>query len=126
MSKNPQIKLWHRRLGHTSNAKVVEVAKFNNRIDIAIKNDHITKNLSFDSEKIDKDKCEDLGQTFTANNKHERLLPLINAINNINGPDNSKIERLCDPYIESKHIKIVRYKKITPTTKKLQKIHADL
>ena len=43
----------------------------------------------------------------------------------INNLDSSEIKKLCDPCIESKYIKIVRYKKMTPTGK-LQEIHADL
>ena len=48
-----------------------------------------------------------MGQILTANNEHERFPPLMAIIND---PDNNEIEKLCDPYIESKHTKIVRYK----------------
>lgn len=36
------------------------------------------------------------------------------------------IEKLCKTCIESKHIRIVRSKKITTTTRKLQEVYADL
>ena len=44
----------------------------------------------------------------------------------INNLDNSEIEKLYDPCIESKYIKISRHKKMTLTTRKLDEIHADL
>ena len=40
---------------------------------------------------------------------------------NING-----VEELCKACIESKHTRIVKSKRITPTIKRLQEIHADL
>lgn len=40
--------------------------------------------------------------------------------------DSNEIEKLYDPCIESKHIKIIRHKRMTPTNHKLQKIHANL
>ena len=123
LSKNSQIRLWHRRLGYTSNTKVVEPSKLNNGIDIIIEDDLLIENLSSDSEIDNKDKCKDLGQIFTTNNEHERLSPLIAIINN---SDNDEIEKLYNPCSENMHIKTVRYKKMTPTTRKLQEIHADL
>lgn len=39
---------------------------------------------------------------------------------------NDNVEKLCDPCIESKHTKIIGYKKKTLTTRKLQEIYADL
>ena len=123
LSKNPQIKLWHRRLRHASNARVMEISKLDNEINITIEDDLLTENLSSDSGMDDKDRCKDMGQTLNANNKHERLSPLMAIINN---PDNSEIKKLWDSYIKSKHTKIVRHKKMTPTTRKLQEIHANL
>ena len=123
LSKNPQIRLWHRKLGHASNTRVVETSKLNNKIDIIIENDFLTKNLSSNSGMDDKDKCKNMGQNLIVNNKHEKL-PLLKAI--INKTDSSEIEKLCNTCIESKHIKIIRYKKMILTTRKLQKIHVDL
>ena len=40
--------------------------------------------------------------------------------------NNNEIEKLYDSYIESNHTKIVRYKNMTPTTKKLQVFHVNL
>lgn len=115
-SKDPQIRLWYKRPGHASNAKVVEVFQLNNRIDITLEDDLPTKNLSSDLGIDNKDECKNLGQIFTVDNKHERLLPLMAIIND---PDNCEIKKLYNLYIKSKYTKIIRYKKMTLTTKKL-------
>ena len=88
-----------------------------------IENDHSIKDLSSNWGRDDKDKYKDLWQILIANDKHERLSSLMAIIND---PDNSEIKKLCDPYIESKHTKIVKYKKMTPITRKLQEIHVNL
>lgn len=50
LSKNPQIKLWHRRHRYASNAKVVKASKLNDKINILIKDDQKIEKLSSDSE----------------------------------------------------------------------------
>ena len=35
------------------------------------------------------------------------------------------VKQLCNPYIENKHTKIIKHKKMTPTTCKLQEIHTN-
>ena len=37
-----------------------------------------------------------------------------------------EMEELCKAYIESKHTRLVKSKKITPTSWRLQEVHADL
>ena len=121
-SKNLEITLWHRKLGHECNTGVVEASTLNNRIDITIEDDHSTKNLSSnqgtDNEKIYKD----LGRILTADNKHRRHLQLMIIFND---PENIEIKKLCIFYIESKYRKIIRHKNMTSTTKKLQEIYAN-
>lgn len=39
LSKNLQIRLWYRQLGHASNARIVEASKFTDKIDITINKD---------------------------------------------------------------------------------------
>ena len=54
-------------------------------------------------------------------------MPMIASTSGDN-PDNFEetyVEQLCDLCIESKHIKIVKHKKITPTNPKLQEIYPD-
>ena len=52
------------------------------------------------------------------------LLNKVTSTSSIDLDDN--FEQLCDSCIESKHTKIIRHKKMTLTTCKLQEIHADL
>lgn len=68
LSKNPQIRLWYRKLGYASNARVIEESKLNNGIDITIEDNFPTEDLAFNSEIDDEDECNDLGQTFITNN----------------------------------------------------------
>ena len=126
LSKNPQIKLWHRKLRYTSNARVVKASKLNDGIDIIIKDNYITEDFSFNLKKDNKEK--NLGQTVPGNDKYERfpLFIVIISNTNTNNYDNSKIERLFDLCIESKYTKIVRYKKMILITWKLQEIYTDL
>ena len=49
-SKNPQIKFWHRRLGHISNAKIVGASKLTDSINIS-EEDHIEEEFSSNFEK---------------------------------------------------------------------------
>ena len=101
----------------------MEASKLNNGIVITIKDDLSTENLFSDSRIDNEDKCKDLGQTIIAINRHEQLCLLVAIINN---SDRSKIKKLCDLCIESKYTKIVRYKKMTSTIRKLQEIHTNL
>ena len=94
----------------------MEASKLDNGIDITIEDDLSTNNLSFDSEMDDKDECKNLRQILIADDKHERLPPLMTIINDVNS---SEIKKLCELYIEIKYTKIVRHKKMTPTTRKL-------
>lgn len=48
------------------------------------------------------------------------------TINKVTKFNPNEVEKLCKVYIESKYIRIVKLQKIMLTTKKLQKVHADL
>ena len=93
LSKNSQIKLWHRKLKYISNTRVIEASKLNNRNNIKIKYDYSIKNFFSNSKRDDNDKYKDLGQTFITNDKYEGLFPLMAIIND---PNNSEIKKLCD------------------------------
>lgn len=107
LSKNPQIRLQYRRFGYVSNAKVVKVSKLNDKIDIIIEDDYITKDLSSNLAKNDDNKYNNLKQTLIANNKYKKpsLLLFMALISNINDFDNSKIKKLYNLYIENKYTK---------------------
>lgn len=118
-SKNSPIRPNYRRLRQTFNAKAVEVFILNDIINIIIEDNHTAKNLSFDLEKEDKDKCKDWRQPLIIHNKHDRPSQLTAMISNNNNHGKGEIKRLYDPYNECKYTKIIRYKKITLITQKL-------
>lgn len=62
---------------------------------------------------------------ISSNNNNNPPTLIANSLNQV--INSSKvIEELCNSCIENKHTKIIRHKKITPTTWKLQKIYTDL
>lgn len=126
LSKNPRIRLWHQQLDHLSNARVVEAFKLTDRIDITIKKSQQIQEEPFSSNsKVDNE--DKNSESSLASNTS--LLPatmLLNKVTSTGINPNYSIELLCDPYIKSKNIKIVKYKKITPTTCKLKEIYANL
>ena len=126
LSKNPQIRLWHQRLGHASNTRVVEAFKLTDGIDITIeKSEQIQEEpFSSDSEVDNKDKNSEL--STTSNTSSAPTITLLNKVTSTGTNPDQSVEQLCNPYIESKYTKIVRHKKMTLTTRKLKKIHADL
>ena len=126
LSKNLQIRLWHHCLGYASNARVIEALKLTNGIDITIEDDQQSLEgcFSSDSEKNNEDNSSEpsldrIDILFTP------TTTLLNKMTSTTNHDNS-VKQLCDPCIESKHTKIVRHKKMTPTTRTLQEIHVDL
>ena len=109
LSSNRQIQLWHCYLGNASNARVIQVSKLVDGIDLGeitgpIDDSHFSDSqLEFDS---DSDKPSPINKAMDLN---------------ING-----VEKLCETCIKSKHTKIVKSKRMTPTTKRLQEIHTNL
>lgn len=108
LSSNLQIRLWHCYLSHVSNTRVIQASKLVNKIEFGEAIGPDNKLSSSDSEPDDK------------NNKYDKDVdskpPTTNkAIEyNFNG-----IEKVCKACIESKHIRIVKSKKITSITKML-------
>ena len=95
----------------------MEISKLIDGIDISGE-DYLEKQLFSDSE--EDDKGENLELLIT--------MPIVASTSEDNSNDFVKtyVEQLCDLYIKSKHTKIVKYKKMTPTTHKLKEIHANL
>ena len=126
LSKNPQIKLWHHRLGHALNARVIKASKLTNGIDITIKDDQqsLEKCFSSDSEKDNEDNSSkpslDSVDIFPI-----PITTLLNKMTSTIDHDDS-VKQLCDPCIENKYTKIIRHKRMTPIIHKFQEIHADL
>ena len=110
LSFNPQIRLWYCRLGHASNVRVVQVSKLVDGINLGeITIEPINESQSFDSE-------------LKSDTDVDKPSP-INKAMELNIDD---VKELCKACIESKYTKIVKSKRMTSTTKRLQEIHADL
>lgn len=101
----------------------MKTSKLVDGIDITIDNGWQEERFSSDSE----DNNEDEILEPSPDNSPALMITLLNKITSTSSIDlNDDIKQLCDPCIENKYTKIVRHKKITLTTRRLQKIHADL
>lgn len=105
LSQNSQIRLWHRRLGHASNAKVIQASMSVNVISLGEVSKRWVALLRL-RERRESDTKE----------------PIV-----INKATDASVEaKLWNVCIESKHTRIVKSKKLTPTTQRPQEIGADL
>lgn len=115
LSLNPQIRLWQRRLSYASNARVIQASKLVDKIDFAEATEPDNEPHFSDSE-VDNEnnKSEDdaYRKPININKKMEYNL--------------NDVKELCEACIKSKHTRIIKLKKMTPITKKLQKVHTDL
>lgn len=126
LSINPQIRLWHRRLGLASNARVVEASKLTDGIDITIEEGLEIQEEPFSSNSEVDDEDKNSEQSPTSNTPLILVTTLLNKVTSTGINPNHSIEQLCDFYIESKRTKIVRYKKMTPTICKFEENYANL
>lgn len=108
LSSNLKIRLWHYRLGHASNVRVVQASKLVDEIDL--------KELSGLANKLYSSNSE------SNNDSDADILNVPAPINKIT----QGMEKFYEAYIESKYIRIIKSKKMTPITRRLQEIHADL
>ena len=102
-----------------SNVRVVLTSKLTDGINIIIDGGQVENYRLFSDSENDSE-VENLEPDPTNNNNYSSTL--INQVID----SNNVVKQLCNPCIESKYMKIVKYKKITPTTRKLQEIHVDL
>ena len=94
----------NRHFGHTSNARVIQAFNLVDGIDLG-KTRPVDEPHSSNSKSSDSD---------------------AKAINKAIEYNLGDVEELCETCIKSKHIRIVKSKKMTPTTRRLQEVHADL
>lgn len=123
LNKNPQIRLWQQRLGHISNTRVLKTSKLIDKINIMVEEDR-EKEQPFSSDFEIKNENKS-SESSSISNTHPTTTPL-NRVTNISINSIHSVEQLCDSFIESKYIKIVKYEKMTPTIRKLKEIHTDL
>lgn len=109
-----------------SNVRVMEVFKLTDGIDIKIEESQQTQKEPFSSDFEVDDDNKNSEPSLVSNTPPALATTLLNKIISTGIDLNHSVEQLCDPCIESKYTKIVRYKKMTPTTHKLKEIYADL
>ena len=111
-SKSRKIRLWHRRMGHASNARIVRASRMLEGMtvdddDTIIDNDSNSSTDGSDNESLENEK----------RNESTNMAMITQE------PD---FDELCDPCIGSKHTQIINHKPMTPTTRKLEAVHGDL
>ena len=104
LNSNLQVRLWYQRFGHASNVRVIQASKLVDGIEFG------------EIRLVDKPHSSD-SESFNSDAK---------AITKVIEHNLGDVEELYETCIESKHTRIVKSKKKTPTTKKLQEVHADL
>lgn len=118
VSQNRRIRLWHRRLAHINNARVVRASKLVDGIDLGPQDaEYDPADVLIDSDDSD---ASDLSDTST---------PEVTATANqtIATDDSDVLDKLCTPCVGSKSTRVIRRNKsMTTTTSKLEEVHADL
>lgn len=114
LSTNKRVRLWHRRLGHPSNARVVRASKLTTGIDL--------RNKDYDRSEI-----------YSDSEAFEEETPSSESIPNSPPSEFAKqsipfddADKLCDPCVATKFTRVVQQKKMTPATQKLEEVHVDL
>lgn len=122
VSQNKQICIWHCRLTHISNARVIRASKLVEGINLALTDKkYDPMEVLINSEDFDmfEDEITDSQSNVDIN---PPLIIVASAYQ-----DDNEMDKLCAPYIESKSTQVMRQNKtITPTTEKLEKVHTDL
>lgn len=115
-SKNLKMRFWYCRFTHTNNIRIIQASKLVHEIKLSNTAINNSNNNQFflDSEVNDGQKSEP--------NIDIHITPIPTPLNKII----ESIKNLCDIYIKSKYIKIIKYKAITPAIQKLEEIHANL
>ena len=93
-----------------SNTKIIQTSKLTDDI-----------NLNKLTNKINEDQCSSFNSKSDNNIETKNKPAFIHKVINVNTDI-----KLCDTYIKSKYIRIVKLKRITPINQKFQEIHADL
>lgn len=134
VSRNKRIRLWHRRLANVSNARVVRASKLVDGIDIGLKEYDPAEVFidSDDSEVSSDDESPPNSASQSAllepvPSSIETMIPNVDSVLQTKENDDDGIAKLCTPCVCSKSTQVVRHNKsMTPTTNKLEEVHADL
>ena len=122
VSKNKKVRIWHRRLGHASNAWVIRASKLVDGIEIKDKEYDPTE-VFIDSDTENDD--DTLGGPIISDPNAPPKHPSEFAANV--SETNSDFDHICGQYVGSKSTRVVlRNKNMTLTKKKVEEVHADL
>ena len=128
VSKKKRIRLWHRRLAHVSNARVVKASKLVEDIDLGPAKKYDPTEVFVDSE--DSDNSEDDSQAeSTLVQQHTSEKVDSGSTHHIKSSidNNNILDKLYTPCVGSKSTRVIRRNKsMTPITHKLEEVHADL
>lgn len=118
VSKNKKVRIWHRCLGHASNARVIRASKLVDDINIE-DNEYDPTEVFIDSD------TEDNGNTSDTPIVSNPTAPPEFAANA--SETNSDFDHICGPCVGSKSTRVVIWNKsMTPTRERLEEVHADL
>lgn len=118
VSKNKKVRIWHRRLGHASNARVIRVSKLVDGINIE-NNEYDPTKVFIDS---DTENNDDTSDTPIVSDPTAPPELAANA-----SETNSDFDHICGQCVGSKSTRVViRNKSMTPTRERLEEVHADL
>lgn len=129
VSKNRKIRIWHCRLGHVSNAKVIRASILVDSIDLQQAKYNLSK-VFIDSEKSEHDTDEDNNSDEQENSDRSLALALQTSAldptleTSAIDPD---FKKLCITCVVRKSTRTVkRHKSMTLANEKLEEVHADL
>lgn len=143
VSKNRRIRIWHRRLGHASNARVIRAAALVNGIDLygakydpsevfvdSEESEHDTSeedNTAEDVNVVDESEQHDTDTAVAALTFQTSAIdPALDSTLETSAID-PDLEKLCTTCVASKSTRTVkRHKSMTPASEKLEEVHADL
>ena len=127
VSQNKRIRLWHRQLAHISNARVVRASKLVDGIDLDNNNkEYNPAEVLIDSDDSDMSELSDPDEEPLTQHPSAKATPTT-VVRQIRTEDSDVLDKLCTPCVGSKSTQVVRRNKsMTPTTDKLEEVHADL
>lgn len=118
VSKNKKVRIWHRRLRHASNARVIEASILVYGIEIE-GNEYDPTKIFIDSDTKDDENTLDTPIVSDPDAPSELAAYA--------SKKNSDFNHICDPCAGSKSTRVVIWNKSMASTKKmLEEVHADL
>ena len=127
VSQNKRIRLWHRRLAHISNGRVVRASKLVDGIQLGHDDDkeYNPAEVLIDSDDSDASDASDSEEPLKMPSGMEAKPTTVVCQTKIEDPD--ILDKLCTPCVGSKSTRVVRRNKsMTATSNKLEEVHADL